>query len=254
MKNFKFSGCCGPTTSQEDVYTENVSDIVSGVMDGYHGTILAYGQTGSGKTYTMRGEDCDNNKATTNIGIIPRSLKDMFSFADKSSDEIKFSISYLQIYCEVIYDMLENGSQRPLSIREKDNRLYVENLTEVSVSSIDKCMDLIREGDRKRATASTNLNAHSSRSHAALIVTVTRRKQASSSTKAIVSNLVMVDLAGSERAKQSGARFQQFEELKAINLSLSALGNCVSALAAQKQHVPYRDSKVSAGGAQVLGR
>ncbi|GMI02204.1 hypothetical protein TrST_g14273 [Triparma strigata] len=241
VKSFKYSGCVGPDVEQEELYSKQIKDIVSGVMDGYHGTILAYGQTGSGKTYTMEGE------GDASAGVIPRSLRDMFEIASESVDDITFSISYLQIYCEVIYDMLDTSSRKVLSIREKDNRLYVENLTEVPVKSVESCLELIKEGDMKRATASTLLNAQSSRSHAALLVTVTRRKKANKSGKATacVSNLVMVDLAGSERAKQSGAKFQQFEELKAINLSLSALGNCVSALAANKTHVPYRDSKLT---------
>jgi len=243
-KQFKFSSCAGPKLDQAEVFDSNARDIVEGVMDGYHGTILAYGQTGSGKTYTMRGED--DSPATK--GIIPRALEKMFQLAESSSDEVSFAISYLQIYCEVIYDMLDkSNSHKVLSIREKDNNLFVENLSKIPVSSVESCMKYIREGDSNRATAATNLNAHSSRSHAALIVTVTRRKPSpkAHNTKATVSNLVMVDLAGSERVKQSGARFQQFEELKAINLSLSALGNCVSALAAQKAHIPYRDSKLT---------
>jgi len=243
-KQFKFSSCAGPELDQADIYNSNAKDIVSGVMEGYHGTILAYGQTGSGKTYTMRGED----SSPSSKGIIPRALEEMFAIAESSPDEVSFAISYLQIYCEVIYDMLDSSNgHKVLSIREKDNNLFVENLSKIPVTSVESCMSHIRQGDQYRATAATNLNAHSSRSHAALIVTVTRRKasQKQANAKATVSNLVMVDLAGSERVKQSGARFQQFEELKAINLSLSALGNCVSALAAQKPHIPYRDSKLT---------
>lgn len=170
----------------------------------------------------------------------------MFAAAAASPDEISFSICYLQIYCEVIYDMLSPTTSTNLSIREKNSQLYVEGLSVVAVDSVDKCLSLIAEGNKRRATSSTLLNDQSSRSHASLIVTCTRRSQKSNATTSVaVSNLVMVDLAGSERAKQSGVKFQQFEELKAINLSLSALGNCVSALGAGKAHIPYRDSKLT---------
>lgn len=155
-KQFKFTSCAGPVLNQADVYDSNAKDIVKGVMDGYHGTILAYGQTGSGKTYTMRGED--DNSSTK--GVIPRALEEMFQMAESSSDEVTFAISYLQIYCEVIYDMLDkSNSHKVLSIREKDSNLFVENLSKIPVHSVESCMKLIREGDQVSEEARETYNS-----------------------------------------------------------------------------------------------
>ena len=153
-KQFKFTSCASPDVDQADIFDSNAKDIVKGVMDGYHGTILAYGQTGSGKTYTMRGED----DSPSTKGVIPRALEEMFQTAESSSDEVTFAISYLQIYCEVIYDMLDkSNSRKVLSIREKDNNLFVENLSKIPVNSVESCMKYIREGDQVRAGGSEEL-------------------------------------------------------------------------------------------------
>jgi len=118
QKNFKFNSCAGPDATQEDLYVGDVKDIVTGVLDGYHGTVIAYGQTGSGKTHTMTGTGSPGNS-----GVIPRALADMFNAAEESEDDVTFGISYLQIYCEVIYDMLSPNTSTNLSIREKNEQL-----------------------------------------------------------------------------------------------------------------------------------
>ena len=55
----------------------------------------------------------------------------------------------------------------------------------------------------------------------------------------------MVDLAGSERQAKTGAAGQRLKEATKINLSLSALGNVISALVDGRGHIPYRDSKLT---------
>jgi hypothetical protein len=91
------------------------------------------------------------------------------------------------------------------------------------------------------------MNATSSRSHAALILSIefSVNDDAAATVDRKASSLVLVDLAGSERFAAAGGNYARLEEAKAINLSLSALGNCMSALADGKQHVPYRDSKLT---------
>jgi hypothetical protein len=121
--------------------------------------VLAYGQTGSGKTHTMMGTGEEP-------GVIPRALQHMFSAAakDGAGVDTKFSISYLQIYCEVIYDMLNsNDRAESLTIRERNEQLYVDGLAVVEAGSVDECLRLIAEGDKRRATSATLLNSQSSR-------------------------------------------------------------------------------------------
>ena len=201
--------------------------------------------------------------------------------------EISLTVSYLQIYCEMLHDLLD-PSNSDLSVRENsDGAVYVQGLSRVPVTSLNQCLELLREGDQNRTVSATKLNATSSRSHAACIIHLERREtfpQTDSAASAssgglsggseslsgsseggplqeaakeaavlVSSTLTMVDLAGSERIKRSGVRYQQLEETKAINLSLSALGNCVSALATERPHVPFRDSKLTRLLSQSLG-
>mmetsp|Transcript_9923 Transcript_9923/g.14730 ORF Transcript_9923/g.14730 Transcript_9923/m.14730 type:complete len:563 (+) Transcript_9923:495-2183(+) len=201
----------------------------------------------------MKGRDYSENGSNTTIqdesGLIPRALYDLFrSFENEANFfDVSFSLSYLQIYCEILHDLLKENtekSQESLSVREpEEGQLFVENLNKISVTSLAEALHCLHQGEKRRIKSSTSLNAHSSRSHAVVIFTVTKRPRTCG--KATVSHLLMADLAGSERAKSAQVQYQQFEELKAINLSLSALGNCVSALASKKQHVPFRDSKLT---------
>jgi kinesin family protein 5 len=199
-------------------------------------------------------------------------------------------VSYLQIYCEIVSDLLNpagiapaptspdaatasttGGETLQLSIREKGGRVFVEGLSRAPVTNMQDLVNVLARGDANRATAETNMNATSSRSHAALMVSILMPEAAavaaataasgngasasasSSSSKPAPgaatfreSLLVLVDLAGSERATASaGRQHLRLEEAKAINLSLSALGNCMSALAECRKHVPYRDSKLT---------
>ena len=234
------------------------SNIIEGVLDGYNGALLAYGQTGSGKTHSMRGAE-GAAYPDPDTGVIPRALAQLLETREQlrkeSGIEITLEASYVQIYCEMLQDLLEPSNSN-MSVREKaDGRVYVEGLSRVPVTSLNQCLELLREGDNNRAVASTNMNASSSRSHACWIVHVERRERVHGDTEGVLitSTLTMVDLAGSERVKRSGVQYQQLEETKAINLSLSALGNCVSALAQGRKHVPYRDSKLTRLLCQSLG-
>lgn len=168
--------------------------------------------------------------------------------------------SYLQIYCETITDLLwQNGfdenvtdnnydQSRPLAIRERSDGhgvVCVEGLSKFSINNLEDLWDLLQKGDKNRATASTNMNETSSRSHAVLIIKIII-KDNNSSVSYRESTLMLVDLAGSERATASEGRVaMRLEEAKAINLSLSALGNCMNALAEGRPHIPYRDAKLT---------
>lgn len=233
------------------------------VLEGYNGTIFAYGQTSAGKTFTMLGDtdryvtgllpfhDCQYHYVwNTRPGIVPGAVQEMLSFCDGT--RLQLSMSYLQICCEILTDLLVDV-QRPLSIREQSGRVFVDGLSSRPITSWETCAAVLAEGAANRVTASTRMNAQSSRSHAALMLHVTRKEDnllaggATATTQALVqSTLFLVDLAGSERTdSNANLNYVRMEELKAINLSLSALGNCISALSDGRLHVPYRDSKLT---------
>jgi len=233
-KQFVFDSVLDDRASQSDVYQEVAQPIVDDVLAGYNGTILAYGQTGAGKTHTLSSikPEC--------IGVIPRAAQDIFQ---KISPNDVVRLSYLQIYCEQIQDLLKPETGDNLSIREgKKGRVYVPELSETVVTCLDDCLRLLQLGDRNRSVAFTALNAHSSRSHAVVMFTIIRHD---TGTKNRVGRLFLVDLAGSERLKKSKSVDQRAVEARAINLSLTTLGKCVSARAMGLQHVPFRDSKLT---------
>lgn len=162
--------------------------------------------------------------------------------------------SYLQIYNEIISDLLRSERQN-LQIREDKKRgVFVEGLSEWAVRTPSEIFSLIQKGAQSRATASTKMNDVSSRSHAVFMIvveqmTISDEGEDDTNKKIRVGKLNLVDLAGSERVRVTGATGKRLEECKKINQSLSCLGNVISALTDQKQpksHIPYRDSKVAA--------
>ncbi|KAG7381310.1 hypothetical protein PHYBOEH_010995 [Phytophthora boehmeriae] len=263
---FKFDGNLNETCDQHTVYERVAAPIVEDVMAGYNGTILAYGQTATGKTHTMVGPG--DLIQGDQRGLIPRALEDIFDKAEKTRSRAKTTValSYVQIYCERIYDLLEPETlPSNILVREDPDRgVYIDGAAAVHVANVEDCLNLMERGNANRAVSSTGMNAHSSRSHAILILRVERKEFApppassgttSGTTHPVIrlSNLYLVDLAGSERVKKARVHGRHISELKAINLSLSALGNCISALSKQSQqpqnqgsyHVPYRDSKLT---------
>ncbi|XP_059458667.1 kinesin-like protein KIN-UB isoform X2 [Corylus avellana] len=219
---------------------------------------MAYGQTGTGKTFTLGrlGEE-----DTSDRGIMVRSMEDIF--ADISPETDSVSVSYLQLYMEAIQDLLDPANDNiPIVEDPKTGDVSVPGATLVEIRDQQSFMELLRIGEAHRIAANTKLNTESSRSHAILMVHVKRsvmgREDIISSEngdpphlakpfKSLVrkSKLVVVDLAGSERIHKSGSEGHMLEEAKAINLSLSALGKCINALAENSPHVPVRDSKLT---------
>ena len=205
-----------------------------------------------------------NNKSKR--GIIPRAINYIYNEMDRitkeegsNKSESKFSLylSFIQIYLESIQDLLDTDS-KDIKIREDpDKGVYLEGVQWVRCSSPDECAEIFHMGEKNRATESTKMNAHSSRSHAILILRIERSIKVTAKTKVknikqasdriiTCSHLYLVDLAGSERVKKTGATSMRLEEAKKINVSLLALGNVISALSDPKStHISYRDSKLT---------
>ena len=201
-------------------------------------------------------------------GIIPRAInyiyEQMYLITNqkgegKNTSGNKFSIyvSFIQIYLESIQDLLE-PELRDIKIREDPEKgVYLEGVNRIKCTSPAQCKELFHMGEKNRATASTKMNEHSSRSHAILILriersikmmTKTKVKNVNQETDRIItsSDLYLVDLAGSERVKKTGATADRLKEAKLINQSLLALGNVISALSDPKStHISYRDSKLT---------
>lgn len=226
-------------------------------MEGYNGTIFAYGQTGCGKSHTMQGPDEIFQRSTTltpelsaKRGIISRSFEHIFEGIAVSNDVRYLAlVSYLEIYNENIRDLLCTSNDGNLVLKEIPGEgVTVQNLTTHRVQSVRECEDLLVLGNKNRVVGETLMNAGSSRSHS--IFTVSLEQMSTSCTNEDCGikkgKLNLVDLAGSERQAKTGATGDRFKEATKINLSLSALGNVISALVDGKnKHIPYRDSKLT---------
>ncbi|CAK4139066.1 unnamed protein product [Aphanomyces euteiches] len=280
--SFSFDHVYDQHSTQRAVYENTAKAVVESSLEGYNATIFAYGQTGTGKTYTMEGFNSSGGSSLEDRGIIPRAIEQIFMHIQANvSARMRFLVraSYLQIYNESISDLLK-PERNNLTIREDKKRgVFVEGLSEWVVRSPEEIYGLMERGGAMRATGSTKMNEISSRSHAVFIIiaeqsqttyvdTAGREIGADEFTALVnthhasrdrskldslvrqsfkVGKLNLVDLAGSERVRLSGATGQRLEESKKINQSLSALGNVIAALTDTRgrQHIPYRDSKLT---------
>jgi Kinesin motor domain len=246
--NFTFDYVYDQNSTQEEVYEHSGKPAVLSVLEGYNATLLAYGQTGTGKTYTMEGFKYDTNDP--HRGMIPRAIEEIFHYiesSDSSDSKFMVRVSYVQIYNEIISDLLKFDRTSLIIREEKKKGVFVEGLSEWAVRSHSEIFGLMEKGHNYRATASTKMNDLSSRSHAVFIVIVEQMNSSSEGNEIRVGKLNIVDLAGSERVRVTGATGKRLEESKKINQSLSALGNVIAALteAKARSHIPYRDSKLT---------
>jgi kinesin family protein 3/17 len=233
------------SSRQKDLYEETFRITVDAVLEGYNGTIFAYGQTGTGKTFTMEGVRSDPELC----GVIPNSFDHIFKHIARSHDkQFLVRASYLEIYQEEIRDLLSKDQKRRLELKERpDTGVYVKDLSSFVTKSVKEIEHVMNVGNQNRAVGRTNMNEHSSRSHAIFIITVECSEASVDGENHIrVGKLNLVDLAGSERQSKTGSEGEQFKEAVKINLSLSALGNVIHALVDGKTtHIPYRDSKLT---------
>ncbi|CAB1428266.1 unnamed protein product [Pleuronectes platessa] len=244
-KVFTFDSVYDWNSKQIDLYDETFRPLVDSVLLGFNGTIFAYGQTGTGKTYTMEGVRNDPEKR----GVIPNSFEHIFTHISRSQNQqYLVRASYLEIYQEEIKDLLSKNQAHRLELRERpDTGVYVKDLSSFVTKSVREIEHVMNVGNQNRSVGSTNMNEHSSRSHAIFVITVECSELGVDGENHIrVGKLNLVDLAGSERQSKTGAKGERLKEATKINLSLSALGNVISALVdGRSSHIPYRDSKLT---------
>ncbi|XP_043925186.1 kinesin-like protein KIF3A isoform X2 [Protopterus annectens] len=245
-KTFTFDTVFGSDSKQLDVYNLTARPIIESVLEGYNGTIFAYGQTGTGKTFTMEGI----RTVPELRGIIPNSFAHIFGHIAKAEGDTRFlvRVSYLEIYNEEVRDLLGKDQAQRLEVKERpDVGVYIKDLSAYVVNNADDMDRIMTLGHKNRSVGATNMNEHSSRSHAIFTITIEcSEKGVDGNMHVRMGKLHLVDLAGSERQGKTGATGQRLKEATKINLSLSTLGNVISALVDGKStHVPYRNSKLT---------
>jgi len=242
-KDFTFDAVYDATTIQSHFYDQTGYPVVESVLDGYNGTIFAYGQTGTGKTHTMMGGDGDL------AGVIPRTFGHIFNSIGMTPNKKHLvRASYLEIYNEEIRDLLSKNPKQKLDLKDHpDSGVFVKDLSNLIVTSVEDLLRVMEVGHKNRSVASTLMNNESSRSHSIFTITVeTAEKGQDDKDHFCVGKMNMVDLAGSERQQKTGSSGETLKEATKINMSLSALGNVISALVdAKTSFIPYRDSKLT---------
>ncbi|CAL4990494.1 unnamed protein product [Urochloa decumbens] len=241
-KSFTFNRIFGPLATQEEVFTD-MQPLVRSVLDGFNVCIFAYGQTGSGKTFTMSGPKVLTEEG---LGVNYRALNDLFSIQEQRKDTVCYEIAVqmIEIYNEQVRDLLQNGGNKKLEIRNSSQKgLAVPDANVVPVTSTADVIDLMNIGQKNRAVCSTAMNDRSSRSHSCLTVHVQGRDLTSGTI--LRGCMHLVDLAGSERVDKSEVVGERLKEAQHINKSLAALGDVIASLAQKNTHVPYRNSKLT---------
>lgn len=275
-KAFTFDHVFDFESKQFMIYEHCLRGLIDGCFDGYNATVLAYGQTGSGKTYTM-GTGFDIATSEEEEGIIPRAVTHLFEGIDqRKSDakhrneplpDFKVTVQFMELYNEELMDLFDfdnnRGRKSNAKIHEDANgNIYTLGVTMKPVNSAQDTLNCLQQGALSRTTASTNMNAQSSRSHAIFTIHVKQQRvvklggdeEKSSDNinnyeyEMLSAKFNFVDLAGSERLKRTGATGDRAKEGISINCGLLALGNVISALGDSMKkgsHVPYRDSKLT---------
>ncbi|XP_066250887.1 protein claret segregational [Euwallacea similis] len=238
--DFSFDKVFAPCTSQEEVF-EDLAQLVQSALDGYHVCVFAYGQTGSGKTFTMQGTESPAHQ-----GMIPRTVRLVFDSIEKLERcgwKYGVQVSFLEIYNENVRDLLNLHGGKKLNIQFNEGKeTTVTNMRMESIKSARELEVYMTKAQQFRATAATDFNEHSSRSHA--ITKIFLRGINTEHNITYNGSINLVDLAGSENAKQAVAG-ERLTETKNINKSLSTLGDVILALHSKAKHVPYRNSKLT---------
>ncbi|XP_047467305.1 kinesin-like protein KIF6 [Mugil cephalus] len=254
---FRFKKVFDQAAKQEQIFENIAKPVADSVLAGYNGTIFAYGQTGSGKTFTITG----GAERYSDRGIIPRTLSYLYEcFSQDNSMVYTTHISYLEIYNEMGYDLLDSRHEasrledlpKVMIMEDSDQNVHLRNLSLQQSANEEEALNLLFLGDTNRMIAETPMNQASTRSHCVFTVHLCRREPGSATVRR--SKLHLVDLAGSDRVSKTGLNGQLLTEAKYINLSLHYLEQVIIALSERnRSHIPYRNSMLTSVLRDSLG-
>ncbi|XP_068033249.1 kinesin-like protein KIF24 [Anomalospiza imberbis] len=231
---FYFDEVFEESCTNQDVYMKTAYPLIQHIFNGGNAICFAYGQTGAGKTYTMIG----NHR---NPGLYALAAQDIFRHleASPSRKDLTVLISFYEIYCGQLYDLL-NGRKRLFPREDGKHVVQIVGLREVQVDSVDELLEVILKGGKERSTGATAVNSDSSRSHAIIQI------QIKDTANRPFGRISFIDLAGSERAADAKDSDRQTKmEGAEINQSLLALKECIRALDQEHTHTPFRQSKLT---------
>jgi kinesin family member 11 len=246
-KSFILDHVFSPNTTQKELFDSCIKPLVDEVLQGYNCTIFAYGQTSTGKTYTMEGKRGENNELIEEEqGVIPRCVEHIVNYLKKQKSEYTIKLSCLELYNEEIQDLLSNEKKQIRLFDEKNKSVNVQGLEEKIVKDCSDIMKILDDAALKRQIAETELNKASSRSHVITNIIIHMKENTIDGEDFVkTGKLYLVDLAGSENIGRSGAINKRAQEAGMINQSLLTLGRVINALVEKREHIPYRESKLT---------
>jgi kinesin family protein 6/9 len=249
--------------TQQTVYDEAAADVVTGALEGFNGTVMCYGQTGAGKTFTMTG----SGESFEHRGVVPRAVMHLFrEIRARPETAFVVKVSYIEIYNEAMYDLLNPNGDIDLSTAEEGTTgtgtgggepglKIVEDSTGSTqvrgarlelVNTEEEALHCLFDGEMNRTIAEHQLNKRSSRSHCVFTMHLDMRSRVESVERIVTSKVHFVDLAGSERLAKTGTDGATMKEAMYINKSLTFLEQVIIALAdKRREHVPYRQSRLT---------
>ena len=238
---FTFDRTYGDNSSNQLIYNEMLKPMIEAAFNKTKITCFAFGQTGSGKTYTMLGNNhIKNDSGPQSPGLYLLSCIDMFNFLQKKEfQNLELWVSFYEIYCNKLFDLLNN--KNVLQAREDGKgNICIVGLVEKHTKNVEELLDIIDFGLNSRTVGITGANLDSSRSHAILQISIKTKE------KEIYSKISFIDLAGSERAVDTIDTNKRTKiDGAEINKSLLALKECIRALDLEKRHKPFRGSKLT---------
>ncbi|XP_067142044.1 kinesin-like protein KIF18A isoform X1 [Centruroides vittatus] len=240
---FIFDHVFGEDSTNEEVFECTTKNMINELLNGINCSVFAYGATGAGKTFTMLG-------SSFKPGIVFMTVMELYNRIEEIKDDQIFTIkvSYLEVYNETVRDLLNPSNQ--LIVREDPERgVVVNGLSYHEPNGAGHLLNLLQQGNCNRTQHPTDANSESSRSHAVFQVYVQQKEHTKDLSSVVrIAKMSLVDLAGSEKAKVALGAAARLREGANINRSLLALGSCINALADRKQnknHIPYRNSKLT---------
>ena len=236
---FTFDRTYDENSSNQLIYNEMLKPMIEAAFNKTKISCFAYGQTGSGKTYTMLGNNHIKNDTGPQVpGLYLLSCIDLFDFL-KQRPNLELWVSFYEIYCNKLFDLLNN--KNILQAREDGKgNICIVGLLEKQTKNIEELLDIIDFGLNSRTVGITGANLDSSRSHAILQINIKTKE------KEIYSKISFIDLAGSERAVDTIDTNKKTKiDGAEINKSLLALKECIRALDLEKRHKPFRGSKLT---------
>ena len=252
-KIYLFDYAFNENDNSETVYQRSMTSLLENVLNGFNGTLFAYGMTGAGKTHTLFGDMQGDTLSADTSGIVMLTLNDLFNRISNppflNAYDFLIKVSYLEIYNEHVKDLLKGDGQNLLIVEDPIRGIFVADLLETPVYTLNDVLNLISFGNERRNMASTTANQFSSRSHAIIQILIERKNKTRDIVETMsISKLSLIDLAGSERAAVTDNKGIRMLEGANINKSLLSLGNCINILsdsAKRGAFVPYRDSKLT---------